>query len=525
MKKHRNYLFTILLLIAIHIIPANADATRFIQLMHSSITEGLNSNGNISQNSIDISLLSLITYTSIITDHEFNLQKDIPRLLTNGANVNYYFEGISPLQQAIHFNNQSVALILLEHGADANLQDKNGNTALHNAIINNTPIIEELIQAGADLNISNNDDLTPYMLAESDPVKYSLALNILRQYNADNVNPASSPEASSPVDADNDLEDIEIKEMLSILFKSLDSPLLTPDIAKGILFGITNYPEIVKGDLMTPVTKLLAIIGDRDYYSKQTKTTPLIAAIICKNEEMCKTLLQLGADPDAQSQCESTPLITAININNYKLALLLIKSGANPFKKDKSGRSPKEAAKAAGDPRLAILLQADDDTLNDFIDKNNLTEKIRKTLNYIIANPDDRILEAGATLLVTAAIHPQLIEYTDLTTAFNILINYGIDVNNRTLEGINALHAAIYSQHPDVVDILLKAGADPKFTTDDGVSPLALAVDSGNTRCIQLLLEAGADINQPDSNGITPLMLAKKTFTQEGIDFLKSYDK
>ena len=58
-------------------------------------------------------------------------------------------------------NSNKVIKFLLENGANPNLQDKNGETALHGAtFFLNVQNIQTLLNYGADLTIKNNKRLT-----------------------------------------------------------------------------------------------------------------------------------------------------------------------------------------------------------------------------------------------------------------------------------------------------------------------------------------------------------------------------
>uniref|UniRef100_A0A8I3N9R8 Uncharacterized protein n=2 Tax=Canis lupus familiaris TaxID=9615 RepID=A0A8I3N9R8_CANLF len=103
-------------------------------------------------------------------------------------------ENRSPLTKAVQCAKEDCATILLGHGADPNLADLDGNTALHCAVCgqsvslvekllehkdgytplllaiteNNAKMVEYLLKRGADVNASDNNQRTALMIALSD---------------------------------------------------------------------------------------------------------------------------------------------------------------------------------------------------------------------------------------------------------------------------------------------------------------------------------------------------------------------
>jgi ankyrin repeat protein len=114
-------------------------------------------------------LLSMILFAKaheqIISQINFaianNNSDQFTKLLSLKANINLCTRDITPpLFNAIFFGNYEFTKILLEHGANVNLQDHCGTTPLHCAVRavagNKEQIIKLLLERGADLKIKNN---------------------------------------------------------------------------------------------------------------------------------------------------------------------------------------------------------------------------------------------------------------------------------------------------------------------------------------------------------------------------------
>jgi len=73
----------------------------------------------------------------------------------------------TPLHGAARGGKLENAKILLDHGADIDMQNKDGNTALHFAVLGwNSIMVKFLLSAGADRYIRNKLDWTPLDLAK-----------------------------------------------------------------------------------------------------------------------------------------------------------------------------------------------------------------------------------------------------------------------------------------------------------------------------------------------------------------------
>ncbi|KAF7557229.1 hypothetical protein G7Z17_g762 [Cylindrodendrum hubeiense] len=101
-------------------------------------------------------------------------------------------------------------------------------------------------------------------------------------------------------------------------------------------------------------------------------------------------------------------------------------------------------------------------------------------------------------------------EAEDLQRIFSLLVQAGIDINQRAPSGQTALHGAISS--PVLTRLLLDAGADANATDSKGSAPLH------KVECLDsmvLLIEHGhADINIEQADGLTPLICLLSEFRQ-----------
>ncbi|BFZ23456.1 hypothetical protein BsWGS_26495 [Bradybaena similaris] len=105
-------------------------------------------------------------------------QSQLKALINSGCNINHQnYAGLSPLMLAAlkcnyhtvsMSNNCKIISELISNGADVNITDVNGNTALHIAVASaRESHLKVLINGGCDINHQNNYGFSPLMLAVS----------------------------------------------------------------------------------------------------------------------------------------------------------------------------------------------------------------------------------------------------------------------------------------------------------------------------------------------------------------------
>lgn len=221
--------------------------------------------------------------------------------------------------------------------------------------------------------------------------------------------------------------------------------------------------------------------------------TPLVAAVVARQNEALEWLLANGADADARNGDGGTALIAAAFLGLPEAARTLLAHGADPTASNDDGQNlwdiaaldwettryivglleleiEREALEAGRaeilemlQPQLAAL-SADDIWLATATGNIEAVRTLLADADVNQRNPD-----SGTTLLTFAALFGQ-------TEIAALLLDAGADVNGRNYQnGSSALHAAAFLGQADVVQLLLEHGADIDAMSDDGGTPLAAA--------------------------------------------------
>jgi hypothetical protein len=110
-------------------------------------------------------------------------EKAVRYLLDHGANINLKDKlGRTALHLTVWPAHAEVLKLLLEKGAKISIQDNQGNTPLHVAVLRqNEEITKILLEKGAPIDIRNNNNETPLDLAQKQ--KNKKFVELLTQYN------------------------------------------------------------------------------------------------------------------------------------------------------------------------------------------------------------------------------------------------------------------------------------------------------------------------------------------------------
>lgn len=132
-----------------------------LMAMSCNSQEASNKEASVGKSTSGVKPPQIDIHTAVVTGNMEALKQHIAA----GSNLNERdpFGGSSPLISATVFGKTEEAKVLIEAGADLNVQNNDGSTALHTAAFFCRPeIVKILLEKKADKTIKNNYGATPY---------------------------------------------------------------------------------------------------------------------------------------------------------------------------------------------------------------------------------------------------------------------------------------------------------------------------------------------------------------------------
>lgn len=368
---------------------------------------------------------------ALINAVRINNLEEVKRLIEKErADVNFLYQGKTPLHYAVEKGNVEIARELLER-VDVNIIDKYGYTPLYYAsLYGKTEIVRMLLDKKADVNNKPLEGDSSLIAAVSGG-----HIDIVRQL----------IDANARVDAAGSNGETALKHALR-----------------------KRYMKIVQ---------ILVEAGAEFPWDEANSEGQnyLITAIKKGSFELVKTLIDQGGDINARGEFEPaaanlgnrkrkeysntkgkvfdvTPLLTAIWHHKFKAARLLIDKGCRVNDLSTAGESPLMAAAEKGNLELIQLL------LEKGADLNHNDYMGQTALHYAVKH------DPATTSYINYL--------KDKSHAVQKLIDLGMDVNAVDFNGNTPLHAAIKQGTLEEVKVLLANGADRHAKNFMGKTPL-----------------------------------------------------
>ena len=403
-------------------------------------------------------------------------------------------QGLTPLMQAV--NDQRIQWVerLIQAGAKVNAQDDKGWAALHYTV--NQPggaardlheIARLLIESGADMNLQTQSGHTPINLAASNLKPKTLRLLLSRGANPNMANNEGVTPLMYVVNDDHyDL-------VISLLSAGAD-PNSANQLGWTALHYTANKNAYIEYDVkrtlendLAETANLLLDAGAKVDSVNQDGLTPLSIAAWRNKPRLVSLLLKSGANPNQADKDGVTPLMYAVHSGNLKNVNLILATGADLSLQDRNGLTALHYAVNAkpfvDQPKILAALLAAQANLN-LVTAQGLTP-----LALAVMNGADGLIEA--------------------------LLQGGADANLPDIKGWTPLMHAVSQNNLNLMQLLLSHGAKVDYRGGEQAwSALHLTVSRDRRKqndfadAAQLLIHAGANIEISNAQGLTPLMLA-----------------
>jgi ankyrin repeat protein len=441
-----------------------------------------------------------------VSYRQLDLVKDA---LDHGANVNAVTTTSNSGNTALHIITQiglpddnaklvPIIKLLLSRGANLNIQNRDGTTALMFATTSkNIETMKLLLDAGADVTLRHNSGQT--------------ALNMARDVQfADGVTLLEHRAAAPPVAAVSSVANPEENKKLTNAVRMVDKDAVVAALAAG-----ADVNSSVGFFQVTPLHWAMHV---------STNVQPKMVEII-------KILLEKGADVNLKTSDGVTAFMQSLHSPMF--FYMLLQKHPDLTIQTNAGKTVLDIAK--GPPRreqvIDVLNVAGHGDWDGAIRIASANAEMAASLPAAVAQAVESVVasvvapvpnpEADKQLLVAAAVR----DIDRVTKA----LNDGANVNAVSPDrGMTALHAITTLGRPSdnanvlpIVKLLLSRGANPNIQNKDGMTPLMYATASTNIEVMKLLLNAGADVAITQNGRRTAISIANEFMFTEGLRLLQ----
>ena len=265
------------------------------------------------------------------------------------------------------------------------------------------------------------------------------------------------------------------------------------------------------------------------------KVTPLILSADCNNFLAVNLLLDHGADANIASADGNSPMHRAVSNGFFDIAKRLVEKGSDVNLQNKEGITPLFlGVKNKHEQLIKLLIENEADVNIGY--KKNYTETIlvrgkgkgRAAWHYVLVKK--HLL--GLFLKRVKGGRVNVAEFGDILqsgwgkdppkgTTNKILKKY--DFQFKKIPGVTLLHIASEQiNESEIIDLLVKSGANVNARDAEGFTPLHMAAIHGNLKIVKKLVDLEADVNIVTTDGKNAAELAHLNEELEIEEYLES---
>ena len=397
--------------------------------------------------------------------------------------------------------------VLLNAGANPNIENKNGNTCLHEAVTQSfsAAILQAIIDHGAEVNVTNQENQTGMLL-------------VCKEGNTDLMNIFLN------AGGDPSIDDIGGNTCLHFVARKYC-------YRKNVIQAVIDLGADVNATNHENQTALLLACeeGNTNIINalRNAGADPNIADVdgnICLHyvarhyndkKKAVQAVLDLGADMNATNHENQTALLLACEKGNTNIINALCNAGADPNIADIIGNTclhyaARSYSNGKEDVQAVIDLGADVNATNHenqtalLLACEEGNTNIINALHNAGADPDIADVDGNTCFHYVARL------YNDRKKAVQAVIDVGADVNATNHENQTALLLACEKGHTNIINVLRNAGADPNIADIVGNTCLHYAARRyyNGKEAVQAVIDLGADVNATNHENETALLLA-----------------
>ncbi|XP_067020794.1 uncharacterized protein [Acropora muricata] len=458
--------------------------------------------------------------------------EEVKRQLSSGcvADVKDQFL-LTPLHLACWYGQESVVKLLLEYAADVNVTDKFQFTPLHKAERrNHHSIVKLLLDHKARPTLQQPPSLRTLGRRAFTRTDEHSGFNLLQaavlEGDYDTVEKAS-------VHLENFVEEMNCRttgekasifpgksaaDILAAVKGRMESHPLIGEIYEEFVETektLTQLHSCAKSNHVEMAIELVLNYGMDVNVAAKRNITPLVWASPATSSLWIKTVIDLGADVNAQTfqestfgYCSGTALRSAIHGNNANVVKVLLANKSDPIV-DLQGNTVLHSSTSEGLFNISQLLIDSGCNVNG---RNNSGETSLHSAvrgkNVAVAklllrnNADANIQDDKGNTPLHVSTREGLCDISQL------LVGSGCEINVRNNSGETSLHSAVRGKNVAVVKLLLRNNADANVQGIKGNTPLHISTRRGLCDISQMLVDSGCKINVRNNSGETSLHCA-----------------